>query len=87
MTIETNVPQDTRFNAADDSRTPGNVQLDPEELRSIHELFAGDEDIPHEDDETSAETELSREQVKSHTDNAVEDEANSSLYQGQHLPE
>jgi len=86
MKLEPNAPHDTRLCATDDSRTPGSVQLDPEELRSIHELFAGDDEIPHEDDETAADPELSHEEVKSHTDNAVEDETNSSLYQGQHLP-
>jgi hypothetical protein len=86
MKLETNAPNDTALCATDSARTPANVQLDPEELKSIHELFDGDDAIPHEDDETSADPELSREQVKSHTDNALEDEANSSLYQGQHLP-
>ncbi|MGI4838128.1 MAG: hypothetical protein ACRYF9_10960 [Janthinobacterium lividum] len=83
MKIEGN---DSQLRATDDSRAPGNVQLEPEELRSIHELFGGDEEIPHEDDETAADPELSHEQVKTHTDNALEDETNSSLYQGQHLP-
>ena len=86
MKIEPNVPHNPLLCATDSSRTPGNAQLDPEELKSIHELFDGNEEIPHEDDETAADSELSLEQVKSHTDNALEDEANSSLYQGQHLP-
>ncbi len=86
MKLETHTPNDTLLNVADEPHTPGHVQLDSEELHSIHELFGGDEEIPHEDDETPADPELSHEEVKSHTDNAVEDETNSSLYQGQHLP-
>jgi hypothetical protein len=63
--------------------------LDPEELKHIHEVFNEDSALPHEDDEVQEETggELSRNEVKHHTDNALEDETNSSLYEGQHLPE
>jgi hypothetical protein len=63
--------------------------LDPEELKHIHEVFNEGSELPHEDDEAEDEgvAELSRNEVKHHTDNALEDEANSSLYKGQHLPE
>lgn len=61
--------------------------LDPEELKHIHEVINSDDEIPHEDDEATSASELSREEVKSHIDDGVEDEANSSLYKGQHLPE
>lgn len=86
MKIESNAPQSTPLSATDASQTCGNAQLAPEELKSIHEHLSGGDEIPHEDDETAVDTELSHEEVKSHTDNALEDEANSSLYQGQHLP-
>lgn len=76
LMIDTNLPKQNT-----------STHVEPEELQSIHELFAGDEEIPLEGDEDTADKELSHEEVKSHTDNAVEDETNSSLYQGQHLPE
>lgn len=87
MKIEANAPSATPLAAADTPHVKGNVQLDSEELKTIHELFTADDEIPHDDDETPQDTELSHEEVKSHTDNAVEDETNSSLYKGQHLPE
>lgn len=63
--------------------------VDSEELKHIHEVFNEDSELPHEADEADEGTseELSRNEVKHHTDNALEDETNSSLYQGQHLPE
>lgn len=75
--------------AAEDARVGAGSHLDPEELKHIQEVFKNDEGIPHDGDEddSATTTELTHEEVKSHTDNALEDEANSSLYKGQHLPQ
>jgi hypothetical protein len=75
------------IDSANATANAGGAPLDPEELQHIHEVIDSDGEIPHEDDEASASSELSREEVKSHIDDGVEDEANSSLYKGQHLPE